>query len=152
MFLICVSLTQKKKTVALPNLCCDKSVGQCSCLGLPCPPLWGHSTLLASYTCLRTAELGSKDTTPRRNSLAEDGSQQPYPPVLGLQVSCGRLEFFGGWEIFFFLLSFPTFTPKHTEACLIQYYAMDLYKNSLSISHTIFFNAVYSPVNNLCKI
>lgn len=50
------------------------------------------------------------------------------------------------------LFFFSTFTPKHIEACLIQCYAMDLYKNSLSVSHTIFFNAVYSPVNTLCKI
>lgn len=52
---------------------------------------------------------------------------------------------------FSFFSHFP-FISWHNEACLSQCYAMDFYENSLSVSHTIFFNAVYSPVNSLCKI
>lgn len=56
---------------------------------------------------------------------------------------------FGFLFHFFFSISFISW---HNEACLSQCYAMDFYENSLSVSHTIFFNAVYSPVNSLCKI
>lgn len=53
--------------------------------------------------------------------------------------SCGKFEFcLGGLGFVFVFFSFPTFTPKHIEACLTQYYAMDIYKNPLSVSHTIF--------------
>lgn len=50
----------------------------------------------------------------------------------------GDLSFLSRLGGFLFVLVFPTFTPKHTEACLIQYYAMDLFKNPLSVGHPIF--------------
>lgn len=90
----------------------------------------------------RAGEQGHHHTvgapTSGMNVLVGDGSQQPFPPVLGLQVPVENSSFVlgGGWVLFCF--SFPTYTPKHTEACLTQYYAMDLYKNPLSVSHTIF--------------
>lgn len=144
-FVLNLCFPDLKEEQELPCLCCDDpSVGQCSCPGLPCPPLWECSPLLTGSLLLsmhcRAGEQGHHHTvgapTSGMNVLVGDGSQQPFPPVLGLQVPVGNSSFGGGgWVLFCF--SFPTYTPKHIEACL-THYAMDLYKNPLSVSHTIF--------------
>lgn len=78
-----------------------------------------------------------------QTATAPVGGLAPATTSLGglrLQVSSGRSGFcFPGLEEFPPPPFFSTLLPKHIEACLIQCYAMDFHKNSLSVSHTIFF-------------
>lgn len=75
--------------------------------------------------------------------------QASNPPCLvGLRIFQFGLAFG-------FVFTFPPHTHTHThhnEACLIQCNAMDLHKIHLVSATQIFFNAIYSPVNSLCKI
>lgn len=129
----------KRKTITW-SCCCAPVLGllffASMSTGCSCPPAVTHAC-----TCT-PPETASLDLW-TKVLLTGTVSWQPFWFVcLGdLQLSSRFcfycfLNFCFVFWFWFLLLQAPT--TRHNEACLTEYYATDLYKHSLSVSHTIF--------------